>query len=156
MTKTKSSSKISKSAKVTNLIGASNVECSPAGKFSSGAKVKKSPLLNAVDQAFWKENAVEIKQLQSLVIAKCGLEIAEKSTCSQKLQEDYFSNNFDGWYQKLCKNSVIGNRMARVPIKYLYFGTSSSTERLSGSNLRKRYSTLKTFVNNTLNVKWNM
>ena len=72
----------------------------------------------------------------------------------QILQEDYFLKNFEGVYKQLCDDVIAGKRMTAIPLKFLTISTSKSEELLSGVNIRKKYSTFKTYINNTLTVLW--
>ena len=96
----------------------------------------------------------EIKQVSGLIILKCGLGVQECKVISQKLQDDYFSKNLEKVYTRLSQDPIIGKRSIAIPFKFLNLATSRSREVLTGSKLRKRYSAMKTYINNTLSPLW--
>jgi hypothetical protein len=107
-------------------------------------------ILNPDEQGAFRKHSNEIKQLSALIILKCGLGVQECKSISQKMQEDHFSKNFEKVYDRLTKDPIIGRRMVAIPVKFLNIGTSKSREIMSGSILRKRYSAMKSYMNNTL------
>jgi hypothetical protein len=88
------------------------------------------------------------------IILKCGLGVQECKIISQKMQEEHFSKNFEKVYQVLTKDPIIGRRLSRIPVKYLTIGTSKAREVMSGTVLRKKYSAMKSYMNNTLSYLW--
>jgi hypothetical protein len=121
---------------------------------TNGAKKKDSFILNPDEQGAFRKHSNEIKQLSALIILKCGLGVQECKIISQKMQEDHFSKNFVKVYDRLTKDPIIGRRMSGIPVKFLNIGTSKSREIMSGSILRKRYSAMKSYMNNTLTYLW--
>ena len=144
-----SSSASSKSSRqlVTQLL------CSPPMALN-GAKKKEKFILNPDEQGAFRKHIMEIKQLSALIILKCGLGIQESKIISQKMQEDTFTKNFDKVYERFLKDPIIGSRMAAIPLKFLNIGTGKAREIMSGSILRKRYSAMKSYMNNTLSTLW--
>lgn len=111
-------------------------------------------ILTNEEQALYRKFSTEIKQVSGLVILKCGLGIAEGPCISQILQEDTFLKNFAKVHEALTKDPIIGKRVAAVPVKFLNIGTSKAKEVMTGPNLRKKYSQMKSYINNTLSVIW--
>jgi hypothetical protein len=128
-------------------------ECSPPLR-KNGAKISKAPILSTDEQKMYTKHSNEVKQMTALVIIRNGLCIAELPPMTQILQEDYFFKNFEEGYNQLCEDVIIGKRMKGIPLKFLNISTSKSDELMSGVNLRKKYSTFKTYINNTLTLLW--
>lgn len=140
-------------ATASSLIANSTFDCSPPLQ-KNGAKTSKVPLLSNDEQRTYTKNSSEVKQITALIILKNGLSLAEKPAMTQILQEDYLFKNFETVYKTLCKDVIIGKRVASIPLKFLNISTSKADEVLSGSNIRKKYSTFKSYINNTLTVLW--
>jgi hypothetical protein len=51
-------------------------------------------------------------------------------------------------YNNLCTDVIIGQRVKKIPLKYL------NMELNSGEKMRKRYSTMKMYMNNVLTPLW--
>ena len=111
-------------------------------------------ILNPDEQNAFKKYITEIKQISGLILLKCGLGVQECKVISQKLQEDYLSKNLEKVYTRLSQDPIIGRRVIAIPFKFLNIATSRSKEVLTGSKLRKRYSAMKTYINNTLSPLW--
>jgi hypothetical protein len=127
-----------------------NAECSPPFKRNS-AKSTLEPILSSSEQTAYKKYSTEVKQIAGLIILSCGLGVAEKKTCSQIMQEEEFFSTFDKVYEKLSQDVLVGKRVATIPLKV---GTSTAKEVLSGKKLRKKYSAMKSYMNNTLSPLW--
>lgn len=124
--------------------------CSPSTR-SNAATVKDIvTILNPKEQKSFKQWISEIKQIQGLIICKCGLYVQAKSSTPQGLQETLFVKEFPNFYELMCKDPILGNRVRKIPLLYLTVGTSKATETLNGEKLRKKYSTMKTYINNVL------
>lgn len=95
-----------------------------------------------------------MKQVAGLIILKCGLGIQEGPVISQILQDDTFSKNFERVYAVLSNDPLVGERVRSIPLKFLNIGTGKAKEVMSGTKLRKKYSQMKTYMNNTLSVLW--
>jgi hypothetical protein len=118
---------------------------------SNTATVRDNPtILDANEQKTFKMWISEIKQIQGLIICKCGLYVQMKTTCSQGLQETLFVKEFPVFYEKMRKHPILGSRVSKIPLIFLTVGTSKATETLNGEKLRKKYSTMKSYINNTL------
>ncbi len=130
-----------------------NFECSPPA-LKNGAKNVGVVILNNEEQALYRKYSSEIKQVAGLIILKCGLGIAEGPVLSQILQEDTFSKKFEKVYLTLCKDPIIGKRVSSIPMKFLNIGTGKAKEIMTGIKLRKKYSQMKTYMNNTLSFIW--
>lgn len=92
--------------------------------------------------------------MTGLIILKCGLAIQEGPVISQILQEDSFTKNFEKVYSMLCKDPLLGERVSAIPLRFLNIGTGKAKEIMSGIKLRKKYSQMKSYMNNTLSVLW--
>lgn len=92
--------------------------------------------------------------MAALVLLKCGLGIAEGPTIAQIIQEESFSRNFQKVYESLCSDPIIGGRITLVPLKFLNLGKSTAREVMTGLQMRKKYSEMKTYMNNTLSAIW--
>lgn len=118
---------------------------------SNTATVRDNPtILDANEQKSFKLWISEIKQIQGLILCKCGLYIQAKSSCPQSLQESLFKKEFSTFYEMLSKDPILGNRVKKIPLIYLTVSTSKATEVINGDRLRKKYSTMKSYINNTL------
>lgn len=149
----KSSSSTSSSSSSSSSSAVPLLNCSPPA-LTNGAKKCNSFLLNPDEQVAYKKYISEIKQVSALVLLKCGLGVQECKVISQKMQEDYLFKNYEKVYTKLTQDVIIGRRVTAVPLRFLCIGTSRSKEILSGSTLRKRYSAMKSYMNNTLSPLW--
>lgn len=148
-----SSSSSSSSSSTSSLALNSQLLCSPP-LASNGAKKKETFILSPDEQGAFRKHINEIKQLSALIILKCGLGVQESKIISQKMQEDHFYKNFDRVYEILTKDAIIGSRLVAVPLKFLNIGTGRAREIMSGTILRKRYSAMKSYMNNTLSYLW--
>jgi hypothetical protein len=92
----------------------------------------------------------EIKQISALLILVTGIAIQELKVISQKAQELAFQTGLKKTYDDLCKDNIVGKRVTALPFKFLNIGTSRAKECLSGIKLRKKYSAMKSYMNNTL------
>jgi hypothetical protein len=119
----------------------------------NGAIRNMPPLLSKGEGKLFMKQKVELKQMTALVILKCGLGIAEGPTVPQIVQEEKFKENFTKVYELLRKDPLIGQRMSLVPLKFLNI-TSTASEIMSGVQMRKKYSELKSYMNNTLTPLW--
>ena len=145
--------KATSSSSSSSLKSAITLECSPP-KMRNGAKATSNYLLSSLEQVAFNKHRTEIKQISGLVILSCGLGIAEKKTCSQIMQENDFFSSFEKVYEKLCNDVIIGSRVKRIPLHYLNIGTGKAKELLSGKKLRKKYSAMKSYMNNILSPLW--
>ena len=91
---------------------------------------------------------------QEHTMEKCGLGIAEGPTVPQIVQEEKFKENFTKVYELLRKDPLIGQRMSLVPLKFLNITKRTASEIMSGVQMRKKYSELKSYINNTLTPLW--
>ena len=73
---------------------------------------------------------------------------------SHKMQEDHFTKHFIIVYDKLSIDATVGSTVKNIPMKFLNIGTSKAKEIMSGVVLRKRYSAMKSYINNTLSPLW--
>jgi hypothetical protein len=155
--KSKGSSSSSSSSSSSNSSSSSVIDssliCSPPS-ITNGAKKKDTFVLTNDEQRAFRLHKAEIKQLSALIILKCGLRVQECKIISQKMQEEHFSKNFEKVYQVMTKDPIIGQRLSRIPVKYLTIGTSTAREVMSGTVLRKKYSAIKSYMNNTLSYLW--
>lgn len=132
-----------------------SVICSPpAGRNGAMKKKNSAFILKPVEQVAYKKYINEIKQISALVLLNCGLGLQESKFSSQKMQEDYLVKNMEKVYSKLSKDVIIGRRVSNIPFKFLMIPTSKATELTSGYTLRKRYSTMRSYINNTLSPIW--
>ena len=151
--KSETSSSSFSSSSASSAKAASAFECSPPIR-NNGAQRSMLPILTADEQKLYSKFIIEIKQMAGLIILKCGLEIAEGPVQSQILQEESFSKNFEKVYELLCRDPIMGKRLSVVPMKFLNIGTSKAKEIMTGIKMRKKYSYMKTYINNTLSVIW--
>jgi hypothetical protein len=128
---------------------------SPSTKSNTATVRNGESILNADEQKSYKLWISEIKQIQGLVICQCGLLIQTQSCCTQTAQEALFVRDFPINYEKFCRHPILGARVKNVPFIYLTVGTSTATEILNGEKLRKKYSSMKTYINNTLTPIYN-
>lgn len=126
------------------------LSCSPTTRSNTASIRNGQPILDANEQRLYKLWISEIKQLQGLIIAKCGLAIQESSTCPQLLQENAFTRDFPLFYEAFTKDPILGSRVSKIPLKFLTVGTSRAFEIINGEKMRKKYSTMKTYMNNNL------
>ena len=118
---------------------------------SNTATVRDNPtILDANEQKTFKMWISEIKQIQGLIICKCGLYVQMKATCSQGLQETIYVKEFPVFYETMRIHPILGSRVSKIPLIFLTVGTSKATETLNGEKLRKKYSTMKSYINNAL------
>lgn len=123
--------------------------CSPSTR-SNAAKKSGNSILDKGEQKSYKEWISERNQIQGLIICCCGLGIQEAPTMPQKMQVDSFQKEFSLYYLKLCKDPILGKRATKIPEKYLTVSSSRASETTSGEKMRKKYSSMKTYMNNTL------
>ena len=123
---------------------------SPTTRSNTASIRTGKPILDENEQRNYKKIVAEIKQLQGLVLAKCGLTIQETSFCPQLLQDDAFVRDFPIFYEGLTKHPTLGRRVKAVPLKFLQVGTSRAIEIINGERMRKKYSAMKTYINNVL------
>lgn len=126
---------------------------------ANSSKTKKSinsSILTELEQKLWLKNKTEIVLLQNMLIVSAGVEISEMNTSSLITQEESFPPLFDRHYEKLSNSetSFVKNRISQMPLQMLRIGTSTSSELMSGSVMRKRLSKLKTFLKNTMCRIW--
>ena len=145
-TSSSSSSSSSASSASSNLL-----ECSPPTQ-KNGANRPGVAILTSEEQKAYSKHSIEVKQIAGLVILKCRLGIAESPAQSQILPDENFSKTFKLVYEALCKNVSIGKRVAAVPLIFLNIGTSKAKEIMTGTKMRKKYSVMKSYMNNTLSV----
>ena len=127
--------------------------CSPPLK-RNGAKAIKDYMLNSQEQTAFNKHRTEIKQISALIILSTGLGLQEMKTCTQIMQESYFFANFEKVYDKLWNDTIIGKRVSNIPINYVNIGTGKAREVISGKQLRKKYSAMMSYTNNTLSPLW--
>lgn len=151
--KAEKASNASGSSKTSSSSNAINSVCSPPPN-RNGATKDNGFILNPDEQASYRRYSSEIKQLCGLLVLKVGLGCQEKKVISQKMQENYFSTSLETCYNNLTTDAIIGGRMKKLPFKFLSIGTSRARELMSGSILRKKYSTMKSYMNNTLSPLW--
>ena len=144
------SAKAKKSALKVPLQKSDSPSHSPTTKSKNASIKSGKPILDENEQKNYKKFVAEIKQLQGLVLAKCGLTIQETSTSPQLTQDDAFVRDFPIFYEDLTKHPTIGKRVKAVPLKFLTVGTSRAFEIINGERMRKKYSAMKTYINNTL------
>lgn len=149
-----SSSSSSSASASTSAYPAPSLSCSPAPPVVGAKPPSKQPLLNHEEQSIFKKHISEIKQLTALVILRIGLYISECPTITQKMQDDKFASKFQETYTALTTDAIVGARIALVDIKYLRVGTSTAVEIFNGERMRKRYSLMKSYINNTLTPLW--
>ncbi len=150
----KVATRVAKSTKSTSSASsAMNSECSPPFK-RNAAKSTSETILTSSEQTAYKKYSIEVKQISGLIILSCGLGIAEKKTCSQIMQEEEFFTTFDKVYEKLSNDALVGRRVSIIPLQFLKIGTSTAKEVLNGKKLRKKYSAMKSYMNNTLSPLW--
>lgn len=123
---------------------------SPTTRSNTASIRNGDPILDENEQRLYKLWISEIKQLQGLIIAKCGLTIQETSSCPQLSQDNAFARDFPIFYETLCKDPILGKRVSKIPLKFLTVGTSTAFEIINGEKMRKKYSTMKTYINNSL------
>jgi hypothetical protein len=132
---------------------ADEILCSPPAKKNGAVKTGRL-ILNNDEQKSYKENIAEIKQISGLIVCKLALGIAEGPQILQTKQDYEFVNNFEPMYNKLCDDVIIGQRVKKIPLKYLNIPHSQAVELNSGEKMRKRYSTMKMYMNNVLTPLW--
>lgn len=123
---------------------------SPTTRSNAATIRNAATILDLNEQRSFKMWISEIKQIQALLICKTGLFIQAKSACPQGVQESHFVKEFPKFYELFCKHPVLGSRVSKIPIIFLTVATSKATEVLNGEKLRKKYSAMKTYINNTL------
>ncbi len=123
---------------------------SPTTRSNSASIREGETILDGAQQKQFKMWIPEIKQIQGLIICRVGLNIQERTTCSQTLQESIFVSEYETIYKELCEHPLLGSRVKKIPFIYITVGTSKATEILSGDKMRKKYSTMKTYICNTL------
>lgn len=123
---------------------------SPTTRSNTASIRNGQPILDDNEQRLYKLWISEIKQLQGLIIAKCGLSIQESTTCPQLTQENAFTRDFPLFYEVLKRDPILGRRVSKIPLKFLTVGTSRAFEIINGEKMRKKYSSMKTYMNNTL------
>ena len=123
---------------------------SPTARSNTASNRDGSSILDAQQQKSYKAWIAEIKQIQGLLICQCGLSIQSKSYCAQTAQDELFVINFPLFYDIWCKDPVLGSRVSKIPLLYLTVGTSKAMETITGEKMRKKYSSMKTYINNTL------
>lgn len=143
----------SSSSTVAPLAQPSLFECSPPLQ-RNGAKQAKAYLLSNDEQKLYTKHSSEVKQITALLILKSGLCLAESPVMSQILQEDFLLRNYEKVYKQLSQDAIIGKRVSAIPFKFLNIATSKAVDVMSGLNIRKKYSTHKGYINNTLSVLW--
>ena len=121
---------------------------------TNGAENSQQFILNHEEQNAFLKHSNEIKQISALITLKTGLGVQVCKIISQKAQEDAYTKNFSKVYEELTTDSIYGGRVNVVPLKFLNIGTSRAKESMSGSVLRKRYSAMKSYINNTLTPLW--
>jgi hypothetical protein len=151
--KVQTSSSSSTSSSLSSLAPSSVFQCSPPLQ-SNGAKVAKVPLLNSDEQKMYTKHSSEIKQITALIILKSGLCLAERPSMSQIHQEHHLFEDYEKVYRQLCQDVIIGKRVSAIPLKFVNISTSKADEVMSGYGIRKKYSTFKSYINNTLTVIW--
>ena len=149
-----SSSSSLATSSATSSFSAAASSCTPPTIRNGAKKNDRFFILNPEEQNAFKKYVSEIRQISGLILLKCGLGVQECKVISQKMQEDYLSKNIEKVYTRLTQDPIIGKRVIAIPFKFLNVATSVSRETLSGSKLRKRYSAMKTYINNTLTPLW--
>lgn len=92
--------------------------------------------------------------LSVCIWSSVGLGVQENKIMSHKMQEDHFTKHFIIVYDKLSIDATVGSTVKNIPMKFLNIGTSKAKEIMSGVVLRKRYSAMKSYINNTLSPLW--
>lgn len=123
---------------------------SPSTRSNTASVRDRTTILDVNEQRSYKLWLSEIKQLQGLVICRCGLDIQAASYCTQTTQDGLYVRDFAVNYDIFTRDPLLGNRMSKIPLKFLTVGTSKATEVLNGEKFRKKYSAMKTYINNTL------
>ena len=126
------------------------IHCSPVTRSNSASIRDSATVLGPSEQKSFRMWISEIKQIQGLIICKCGLYIQGKSALPQIMQESLFVKEFGTFYEIMGKDPLLGSRVLKIPFIYLTVGTSKATETLNGEKLRKKYSSMKTYINNVL------
>ena len=152
--KNNSSQSSSSSSSATSSFSAAAFSCTPPTIRNGAKKNDRFFILSPEEQNAFKIYVSEIKQISGLILLKCGLGVQECKVISQKMQKDYLSKNIEKVYTRLTQDPIISKRVIAIPFKFLNVATSVSRETLSGSKLRKRYSAMKTYINNTLSPLW--
>lgn len=134
-------------------VAGDEIVCSPPLK-KNGASKSGPSILSNDEQKSYRDWIAEIKQISGLIVCRLGLGIAEGPQIPQKIQEEQFVNNFEAMYNRLCKDVIIGQRVSKIPLKYLNIPHSQAIEIIGGEKMRKRYSTMKTYMNNVLSPLW--
>ena len=123
---------------------------SPTTRSNVATNRDGEPILTLQQQKTYKLNMAEIKQIQGLLICKCGIYISIQSYCTQTTQDGLYVKNFPVFYDVWSRDPVLGNRVSKIPFVYLTVGTSRATEVINGDKMRKKYSSMKTYINNVL------
>ena len=123
---------------------------SPSTRSNTATVRDGKPILNPSEQKSFKLWISEIKQIQGLVICQCGLLIQSQSCCTQSAEEALFVRDFPINYEKFCRHPILDAHVKKIPSIYLTVATSTASEILNGEKLRKKYSSMKTYINNTL------
>jgi hypothetical protein len=132
---------------------AEEILCSPPVK-RNGATKTGPLILNNEEQKSYRDWIAEIKQISGLIVCRLALGIAEGPQILHKKQDEEFVNNFEAMYNRLCDDVIIGQRVKKISLKYLHIPHSQATEINSGEKMRKRYSSMKTYMNNLLSPLW--
>ena len=123
---------------------------SPTTRSNTASLRDGDTILTPLQQKTYKLNLAEIKQIQGLLICKCGLTIQAQSYCTQTTQDGLFVRNFPIFYDVCSRDPILGSRVSKIPFVYLTVGTSKATEVINGDKMRKKYSSMKTYINNVL------
>jgi hypothetical protein len=139
-----------KSSKVSAVQESHPLPRSPTTRSNTASVRQGATILSPSQQKTYKSNLAEIKQIQGLLICKCGITIQAQSYCTQTTQDGLFLRNFPLFYDIWCKDPILGNRVSKIPFVYLTVGTSKAMEVINGDKMRKKYSSMKTYINNVL------
>ena len=103
--------------------------------------------------SYWKFIS-EAKQISALIILVTGIAVQDLKVISRKTQDLCFSKGLEKSYNDLCKDVILGKRVSALPFKFLNIGTGRAKEIMTGTKLRKKYSAMKSYMNNTLAPLW--
>ena len=149
-----SQSSSSSSSATSSATSSFSSSCTPPTIRNGAKKNDRLFILNPEEQNAFKKYVSEIKQISELILLKCGLGVQECKIISEKMQEDNLSKNIEKVYTRLTQDPIIRKWVIAIPFKFLNVATSVSRYILSGSKLLKRYSAMKTYINNTLSPLW--
>ena len=128
-------------------------QISPAAT-TVGLVIRLTFILDPDEQASYRKFISEIKQISALVILVTGIAIQEMEIISQKTQELIFVKTLEKSYNDLCRDNTIGKRVSSLPLNFLIIGTGRAKEVLTRIKIRKKYSAMKSYMNDALAPLW--